>query len=341
MQHISYQKIRESSKKWQLDIQQYQMLEKLDWVVTEKIHGANFSILVNSETVQFAKRKEVLETGEDFFGYHSLKEGLSTKALSIFQLLHSKNPDILQLNIYGELFGGAYPHPEVAPNPNVEAVQTGIYYSPNIEFSVFDIAFICKETETFNFLNYNLLVEICEELDLLYCPALLIGNYTDAVNYPFRFQTIIPELLKLPKLQDNLAEGIVVKPLEDIWLETPKGQIRPILKFKIPEFSEDSRFQQAQKWTSSSKQNKAISTEINPSFLEEHALPLINKQRLNNAISKIGKLSKRNKNKILELLKEDVYEELAEILVQDISTSQSFILDFIHEDCHNLIKKAL
>ena len=301
MQHISYQKIRESSKKWQLDIQQHQLLEKLDWVVTEKIHGANFSILVNAEGVQFAKRKEILDLHEDFFGYFSLKEGLTTQAKDLFQLLVAQNSSITQLNIYGELFGGSYPHPDVFSNPNVEAVQTGIYYSPNIEFSVFDIAYI--EAGTFNFMSYNNLITSCQEAGFLYCPALLIGNYADAVNYPFRFQTTIPKLLEFPNLEDNLAEGIVVKPVENIWLTTSKGEIRPILKFKIPEFSEDARFQQAQKWTVSNKKNQTNSMEQDASFWEGQALSLVTKQRLNNTISKVGKLSKRNKNKILELLK--------------------------------------
>ncbi|MCP4438246.1 MAG: RNA ligase [Aureispira sp.] len=341
MQHISYQKIRESSKKWQLDIQQHQLLEKLQWVVTEKIHGANFSILVDKDQVQFAKRKEMLEDDEDFFGHSLLKEVLIKKAKELFLLLNSKSQNIEQINIYGELFGGAYPHPNVSVNTQVEAVQTGIYYSPNIEFSVFDIGFITTEEEELSFLDYTLLTEYCEEVGFLYCPSLLIGDYASSVNYPFRFQSTIPELLGLPKLSDNLAEGIVVKPVENIWLETPKGRIRPILKFKIPEFSEDARFQQAQKWTASSRSPSKEALVVNNLFLEQQVLPLITKQRLNNAISKIGRLTKRTKNRVLELLKEDIYEELVESLNTDLEEHQATILEYIHADCNNIVKKAL
>jgi hypothetical protein len=42
--------------------------------------------------------------------------------------------------LFGELCGGRYPHPEVPPDARVEAVQTGVYYSPTIEFYAFDIA---------------------------------------------------------------------------------------------------------------------------------------------------------------------------------------------------------
>lgn len=44
--------------------------------------------------------------------------------------------------IYGELFGGEYPHPEVNPVSGVQAIQTGVYYSPRIEYCAFDIAVV-------------------------------------------------------------------------------------------------------------------------------------------------------------------------------------------------------
>ena len=42
--------------------------------------------------------------------------------------------------LFGELCGGRYPHPDVPPDPRVEAVQTGVWYSPTVEFYAFDIA---------------------------------------------------------------------------------------------------------------------------------------------------------------------------------------------------------
>ena len=43
------------------------------------------------------------------------------------------------LYIFGELFGGGYPHPDFPFVPE-ELVQTGIYYCPGLEFYAFDIA---------------------------------------------------------------------------------------------------------------------------------------------------------------------------------------------------------
>lgn len=40
--------------------------------------------------------------------------------------------------LYGELFGGHYPHPAVPPEQNVPTVQTGVWYAPGLHWSVFD-----------------------------------------------------------------------------------------------------------------------------------------------------------------------------------------------------------
>lgn len=107
------------------------MFKKTDWVVTEKIHGANFGIATNGLEVRFAKRKEYLQPGEDFFNYLSLQAKLAQQAKEIFRLLQPTT-QLQRIYIYGELFGGEYPHPEVKAVAGVQAVQTGVYYSPQL-----------------------------------------------------------------------------------------------------------------------------------------------------------------------------------------------------------------
>lgn len=41
---------------------------------------------------------------------------------------------------YGELFGGKYPHPDVAAHPDVRPIQSGVYYCPDLRFAAFDVA---------------------------------------------------------------------------------------------------------------------------------------------------------------------------------------------------------
>jgi hypothetical protein len=63
--HTSYEKIVERPEQWGLDAAGYRALKKSPWVVTEKIHGANFALIVEGAQVRCAKRKALLEEGED------------------------------------------------------------------------------------------------------------------------------------------------------------------------------------------------------------------------------------------------------------------------------------
>lgn len=86
--YISYEKMPEGLNQLNLSEADYRTLKKSDWVVTEKIHGANFGITTDGVEVRFAKRKELLSNHEDFFGYSSQKYFLEEKAQSLFAILH-------------------------------------------------------------------------------------------------------------------------------------------------------------------------------------------------------------------------------------------------------------
>ncbi len=233
---ISYEKIAESSSQWNLSPSDYRAFNKTDWVVTEKIHGANFCIFTDGEILRFAKRKQFLEPGEDFFGFKSFETQLFTQVRELFQILQTSFNHPLRVSIYGELFGGEYPHPDVPP-------------TPNIQFSAFDIAAIANHNPASRTdLDYNQTLHLCNLVGMFCSSPLFIGKYDAAITYNPEFESTIPALLGLPELPfTNKAEGIVIKPVKSIPIATPKGKIRPILKIKIPSFCE-TRFHQAQKW---------------------------------------------------------------------------------------------
>lgn len=74
--------------------------------------------------------------------------------------------EVEEVLLFGELCGGRYPHPEVQPDTRVEAVQTGVYYSPTIEFYAFDIALVLAgrvnqaTQEPLFFLDYDKVVTL-------------------------------------------------------------------------------------------------------------------------------------------------------------------------------------
>ncbi|MEM7715009.1 MAG: RNA ligase family protein, partial [Cyanobacteria bacterium P01_A01_bin.68] len=317
--YVAYEKIPENPNQWNLTESDYRNFKKTDWVVTEKIHGANFGIVTDGWEVRFAKRKEFLEPIDDFFGYRLLQDKLIVQAKEIFKILQVEIINLNKVLIYGELFGGEYPHPEVTPIPGVQAIQTGVYYSPKIEYCAFDIAAIARRATRRRianesncekmYLDYDKALQIIEKVGMMAAKPLFIGKYEQAASYNIEFASTIPAILNLPQLQQgNIAEGVVIKPVKSFYIETRKGRIRPIIKHKIPEFAEDSRYHQAQKWIYQNTvvENKELSFEDE---LLQEMLALVTVTRLNNVISKFGRVANHELEKqqqLIDLLKKDV-----------------------------------
>ncbi|XXX78339.1 RNA ligase family protein [Sorangium sp. So ce134] len=78
------------------------------WVALEKIHGAQLAIGVDAAGVRFGKRKEWLRDEDPFFGWQLLRASLRDAARAAFAAVGAE-----RLVLYGELFGGGYPHPAV------------------------------------------------------------------------------------------------------------------------------------------------------------------------------------------------------------------------------------
>lgn len=89
------------------------------WVATEKVHGANFVVGVEGDRVHFGKRKAWLAADEPFFGWQLLAGDLADRSRRL-----AREVSWPQLVLYGELVGGGYPHPAVAPVAGLRPVQT-------------------------------------------------------------------------------------------------------------------------------------------------------------------------------------------------------------------------
>jgi Rnl2 family RNA ligase len=303
----SYDKISESVTNLQINEAGYRLFDKTDWVVTEKVHGANLCFVTDGIEIRGAKRKEFIAEGDTFFNYQRLLKKLESQINQVFSLVQESYPSVNVILIYGELFGGGYPHPDVTPDPLVNLVQTGVYYSPTIAFYGFDIAIALEESSGQQFyLDYDRTLEIFQETGIFHARPLFVGKYHAACDYPIEFESHLPAWLGLPPLSNNLAEGVVIKPMKSIYVETKKGKIRPIFKQKIPAFTEDKRFHQAQQWPNER-------SPIEPdylSLLKWEVFNLITENRLNNVISKIGRDDRSQSRKIFRLFIEDIFEEL-------------------------------
>ncbi len=282
MSYISYSKISLNADEWNPSYKKIKL-----WYITEKIHGANFSFNYNVQNnlLRYSKRTGLIEDNDDFFQYKNILPDIIPKIMVIIDYIKNNYNDLTDIIIFGELFGGSYPHPSIKVNRLVKSVQKGIYYSPDLHFYAFDIMINNK------YIDYEDALKIFQMSKILYAEPLAICNsYEEATNYPIYFNTTIPNKLNLPEIPNNNAEGIVIK----------SNSGRYISKIKISKFSE----------TIKDKQIIPHNIESDKSIkrYKYYAKLEITEQRLNNASSKIG---------IFEENKEQIYNEMVnDILIE-------------------------
>ncbi|MBC7804802.1 MAG: RNA ligase [Akkermansiaceae bacterium] len=303
-----YEKIAESVAKWELDPAGFRALRRVPWAVTEKIHGANFCFAVVGGKVRGANRRRLLEDDEPFFGWQAVRDTLAPRLQEVASRITSEGGAEEAVFIYGELFGGGYPHPEVKPTPGVAPVQTGIWYAPDIRFAAFDIA--VGDGAARRYMDWEKARALLTGASVPCLTPLRIGTYEQATDYPIRFDSTIPATLGLPPLPpgSNLAEGVVVRPVREIITRGAGGRVRPLLKVKIAEFAEDKRFHEAQRWQEQSDTNREAGEPLDR--LKWEAYCRVTQNRLDAALSKTGAPPARNRGRWARELFALLYEEI-------------------------------
>jgi Rnl2 family RNA ligase len=238
------------------------------WVATEKLHGANFVIGVADDVVRFGKRKDWLAPDAAFFGWQLIAPDLEARAR-----LLARELDAPQVVCFGELFGGAYPHPDVPAVPGLSAVQTGVWYAPDLQWAMFDLLVATGDTDDGDLLAFVELEDLASQAGLATPPVLGRGRRDDLDRIDVAGPTELPARFGLPAIANNLREGYVLKPDRRM-----RNGERPILKRKLPDF-DDARFDEAGAW--------------NPGHLDLDRLiawaeRLTNPARLASARSKVG-----------------------------------------------------
>lgn len=315
---MPYEKIEE---RWQGDPATERILARETWVVTEKIHGAHFAVVAEpGRRLRFAKRKQLLPPGESFFGHEVLVAQLELRfeqavAAARAELARTSRDfaDAATILIHGELFGGHYPHPSVAPIAGQKPVQTGIWYSPRLEFCAFELVAVSENGHR-EVVAYDRALPLFAAAGLFAAEPLLTGSFSEATRFPIERSSTVPARLGLPTLAEaNLAEGVVIKTLRAVRL--PSGEVvRPILKRKIAQFSEDERYAGGEKPAGSPRESgEALA------LLLERGAALVNPPRVAAAISKLGPLRDRDgrldearRDQARSLVRDEVLEELAQ-----------------------------
>jgi len=322
-----YEKMPQNLNAFHLSEKALADLGKVKWAVTEKVHGANFSFVYENRKLLFAKRKEYLKWSDDFFGFQLVVKELEEKVIQLFEQLRS---DIKaeRYIIYGELFGGKYPHPKIEADEQVQAIQTGVYYHPSVKFCAFDIAIESGNTKWY--LDYKTAVSYFERFNIFHARVLFSGKLNEALSYNIRINSTVPKQLGLPELNPNIIEGIVIKPLSHSEL---KGlEVRPVVKVKNPEFAEE-KFHEAEKW-SFVPDVKSHSEEF--TFLVEEMTNYITYNRLESVLSKTGAIDFTNEKRMTE-----IKTEFLQDIFYDFNDNNNQILDSLTPSQKEWVKNRL
>lgn len=335
-----YPKVSESPSEWRLTDAERRIIDRTEWVVTEKIHGANFAFLSDGRRPACAKRKAVLGADESFFAHERLIERHGDAVRALARRLGGERV----VTVHGELFGGGYPHPDVAAVEGVQPVQTGVWYAPDVEFVAFDIA-VTGDDGVKVFLDFDDAAERAAEVGVPFVAVRFRGSLSDALGEPCSFRTAVPDRYGLPPIEDNLAEGVVIKPVTPLMVETRKGLARPMVKRKIAAFVEDARYHQAQKWAAPPRRSSGVPA---LDLLEFRAGELLESNRYAAARSKQGPIapSDRAGRAVLRaMLVEDVFDTLDEAHGDALRAldddERSFLRALVEDAAEALIEREL
>jgi len=185
--------------------------------VFEKIHGANLSIAIDGDSKAVYNRTGLLVPGSNFFNWEEVLAVNMVSYLKLFQRINlhyttitenqPKNMPVNSIQIYGELFGGAYPG---IKEKGQMKVNKGINYCSTNQFLPFDVK-VFVDGGSF-MLDQILFQGFAEQIELLISKPLFIGTMRECLLFDAMINSTIPKIYDMPELDTNICEGVVIKP---------------------------------------------------------------------------------------------------------------------------------
>ena len=274
--------------------------ENREFVVQEKVHGSNVCFVTDGKEVSFGKRTAFVEAGEKFYNYEKLLEQYVDRVKTLFSSVKKDIPDVKTMSVYGEMFGGRYPHPEVKNDNKIVVIQKGVFYCPYHEFYAFDL-YVTTENNG-RYLSVDEANSLFEQSGFFYAKTLFRGPLEECLKYPNNAPSKISDWLGLPPLEDNICEGIIIRPVETSYLTNGS---RVLLKNKNARFAEKKAVK---------KRTPKLFVEPSYSKQLNNLLPIVeqyvSENRLNNVVSKIGQISiPKEVGKLIGLFSKDIIDD--------------------------------
>lgn len=282
-----------------------------EYFITEKIHGANSQIAFFRDgdkwQVKYGKRTSFLNDQDSFYNLPSVFQRLMPHFTAFLQGVIDNSPDghILCDGIifYGEIFGGAYPHKGIDKESDLlphnagtnRVVQHGVWYCPEDDWACFDICILTDNNWTF--VHQSFLFHQCEKYGIPTVPLLaVVSTIDEALAYPNDRQSVVYQRYGLPRIENNIMEGVVIKPGCSVYLSSNE---RAVIKNKNDHFKEVHHHKIA----------RTIEPGSAEALLIEEAKDYVTEARMDNVISKFGEVDRKDIGKIIGLLGKDACDE--------------------------------
>lgn len=292
-----------------------------EWVKLLKIHGANYSYFCNGIKSEKGKRTSFL-TDETFYGDHHFD--YTKNVADIYKYLKELVSDFSVVAVYGEVYGGVYNHPDVPKIQGYTKVQQEVQYCPENRFAAYDIEIDGVP------LGWDTVIDLCSKFDIPLVPELERGEFETLLMSDTVFPDPLHEKFGLPPIEGNLAEGWILKPVNEQRFHNGE---RIILKGKNPNFNEQNPVKKRPKIIKLTDEGNAVK-DILCSYITEN--------RLRNVLSHIGAVNQKEFGKILGLFIQDSFddfckEHLKRFELLDLN-EQALVKKFAGKEAGNVIR---
>lgn len=287
----------------------------IPWIVTEKIHGANFGLTYNVLDAAMTpnKRSSFLPMDDTFYGFQTIKKGMVEALQSLYQLVGDNVEE--SISVRGEIAGGGF---YGTKDRHAKSVQSGTNYNTANFFAAFDLIIdgrYIKPIEAHVLLDaagFNIV------------PVLgVYKTFAEAMEVSNVFESLVPAMFNCKAEEENFAEGWVARPFVHEFVFG--NEKRVILKSVNPKFSENVHVPRV-------KEPKELPEAAQVLF--NATVSYLNENRLNAVISKHGAPQQKEFGLIMGMLVQDALDEYSE----DVDSTTKELKELMDENWKPFVK---
>lgn len=269
--------------------------------VTEKVHGTNFSFIVTKNDVKYAQRSGIVD---GIFNSQNYVHLLLDKVKALREFLGK------DFQLVTEFYGKG-----ITGKPYIDYTETK-------KFIAFDLRLIEEDV----YLDQDQFQKVMKQFDIPFTPVLFEGSFEECLKFDPNFES------KVAEKEGVEAEGIVIKPIKDIYVDEEKQQ-RIILKLTSDAFRENKL---------SSAERKAVEAKLRESKEQVKQREAVTSRITDMRISKVAAKNGiditeglKVTGKLLHLVAEDIQEEVKAEEGKEID--KGFIISVIAHQVKNYL----